>query len=277
MWKLLPCEIELPAFHGPLDLLLHLIEREELDISAISLAQVTEQYLSYLARLEELEAEILADFLVVAARLIWIKSRLLLPISQMGKPATNNGQSPSTLALEEAEGEDPGEALARQLRAYKRFKEAAAWLREREQRGLRAYVRITTTPKMPRRLDLGGVSAADLLLAMQRVLAEKSPLMVGDEMPPLSITIHEKISLVGRWLRTQAVVRFRSLLERAADRVEVMVTLLAVLELIKCQQVIAEQPQLFGEILIRLAPGATPDAFDVALSNGADLTPEVLL
>lgn len=277
MWKLLPCEIELPVFHGPLDLLLHLIEREELDISVISLAQVTEQYLSYLARLEELEAGVLADFLMVAARLIWIKSRLLLPAPPMGEPASGDGRSPSALALEEMEGEDPGEALARQLRAYRRFKEAANWLREREQLGLRAYVRIASMPTMPRRLDLSGVSAADLLIAMQRMLAEKPPLAAGNDMPPLLITIHEKISLVGRWLRTQAVVRFRSLLEQAANRVEVVVTLLAVLELIKRQQIIAEQPQLFGEILIRLAPGANPDAFDVVSPNGATPTPEALL
>lgn len=277
MWKLLPCEIELPVFHGPLDLLLHLIEREELDISVISLAQVTEQYLSYLARLEELEAGVLADFLMVAARLIWIKSRLLLPAPPMGEPASGDGRSPSALALEEMEGEDPGEALARQLRAYRRFKEAANWLREREQLGLRAYVRIASMPTMPRRLDLSGVSAADLLIAMQRMLAEKPPLAAGNDMPPLLITIYEKISLVGRWLRTQAVVRFRSLLEQAANRVEVVVTLLAVLELIKRQQIIAEQPQLFGEILIRLAPGANPDAFDVVSPNGATPTPEALL
>ncbi len=269
MWNLLPCEIDLPVFHGPLDLLLHLIEREELDISVVSLAQVTEQYLNYLARLEELEAGVLADFLVVAARLIWIKSRLLLP-------AAGSGQPQPAPATEEAVGEDPGEALARQLQAYKRFKEAADWLREREQLGLRAYVRVASAPAATRRLDMGDVSLADLLLAMQRVLAEKPPLAAGNGMQPLLVTIHDKISLVSRLLQVQAVVRFRSLLERATDRVEVVVTLLAVLELIKRQQVIAEQPQLFGEILIRLAPGANPRAFDLGSSNGAGPTPETL-
>ena len=276
MWNLLPCEIELPVFHGPLDLLLHLIEQEKLDISAVSLAQVTEQYLSHLARLKELEAGVLADFLVVAARLIWIKSRLLLPASQTNGTATSNGQPQSALTPEEAESEDPGEALARQLQTYKRFKEAAKWLHEREQLDLRAYVRIAPAPAISRRLDMGNVSIADLLLAMQRVLAEKSTPMAGNTVQPLSVTIHDKISLVSRWLRRQATVRFRSLLERVADRVEIIVTLLAILELIKRQQVIAEQSQLFGEILIRLAPGANLDALDVASPNGASLTPEVL-
>src|SRR5512136_2070141 len=106
-----PYQVRIPAFEGPLDLLLQLIEREKLDISAVSLAQVADQFLAYVRELETVAAEVLADFLAVAARLVLIKSRALLP-----RPAPAAG---------EEEEEDPAEALARQLREYKRYREAA--------------------------------------------------------------------------------------------------------------------------------------------------------
>jgi segregation and condensation protein A len=255
MWNLLPYEIDLPVFRGPLDLLLHLIEREELDISVVSLAQVTEQYLEHLSRLEELEAGALADFLVVAARLIWIKSRVLLP--QPTSPA------------EKKKEEDPGETLARQLRAYRQFKMAAEALREREQRGLRAYVRIAPSLVLERRLDMGGVSLADLVTAMQQVLAEKPAAEPGSPARLFTITINDKIALTGRLLREQMIVRFRDLLERATNRAEVVVTLWAVLELIKREKVTVEQSELFGEIVIRLVPGTDLASFESASTNGA--------
>ncbi len=110
-----PYTIDLPAFAGPLDLLLHLIDREELDITAISLAKVTEQYLSQIEELKNNRMEQLIDFLVVGARLVLIKSRALLP-------------QDVSLTGEDEEEEDPAEALIRQLRQYRRFKIAAAWL-----------------------------------------------------------------------------------------------------------------------------------------------------
>ncbi len=262
VWNLPSYEIELPVFHGPLDLLLHLIEREELDISAVSLAQVTEQYLDYLSRLEELEAGVLADFLVIAARLILIKSRFLLPRPEVPE--------------DEEEEEDPGEALARQLREYKRFKMVAEQLRDRERQGLRAYVRVASAPVVERRLDLGNVSLQDLLIAMQEVLAEKPPAPADPVVQPLTITIHDKIMLAGRLLRERSVVRFRDLLDRATHRVEVAVTLLAVLELIKRQRIVVEQPQLFGDILIRPVPGVDWSSFADVSTNGADPEPATL-
>jgi len=114
-------QIDLPAFSGPLDLLLHLIDRQELDITAISLAHVTEQYLLQIERLKENRMEQLIDFLVVAARLVLIKSRALLP------------QTP--VVIEGEEEEDPAEALVRQLRQYKLFKQAAKWFGQREEQG----------------------------------------------------------------------------------------------------------------------------------------------
>jgi len=236
-------EIELPVFQGPLDLLLHLIERQELDISVVSLAMEKKQYLQYLARAEHVDAAALADFLAIAARLVWIKSRLLLP------------QPPAAEETEEEE-EDPGESLARQLRVYKQFKAVAEALRQREQQGLRSYVRLAATPAIERRLDVTGLSVLDLAAAMQRVLAETPILMEKEMVRPFLVTIHDKIALACRLLLQQPELRFRHLLAPVIDRVDVVVSLLAVLELVKRRQITVEQPELFGEILIRPAPGA---------------------
>jgi segregation and condensation protein A len=145
--------IELPAFNGPLDLLLHLIDRNELDITAISLAQVTEQYLQQIEQLKKDRIENLIDFLVIAARLMVIKSRALLP------------QTP-TLADDEEE-EDPAEALIRQLKLYKQFKQAANRLKEREETGLRTYLRVAPPPKLEGRLDLTGITINTLAQLFQ--------------------------------------------------------------------------------------------------------------
>ena len=129
--------VQLPVFEGPLDLLLQLIEHEELDVTKISLAQVTDQFLAYIKILESLNIADIAEFLVVAARLILIKSEALLP-----RP------------VERQPGEaDPADELARQLIAYKRYKEIAGGLHEREAAGLRAYLRLAPPPKVEAKLD----------------------------------------------------------------------------------------------------------------------------
>jgi len=231
-------QVRLPVFEGPLDLLLHLIERQELDITRVALAQVTDQYLAYLAVLEEVRPSELADFLVVAAKLLLIKSRALLP------------PPPAALGLDEEE-EDPGEALARQLREYKRFKEVAQLLKEREAQGLRSFVRLAPPPRLERELDLGDVTLADLLTALQQALQATPPASpVAEVVPPLSITIGEKIALVEKRLQTSPRLSFSNLLREARSRLEVIVTFLAVLEMIKAGRISAHQEQLFGEIYI---------------------------
>jgi chromatin segregation and condensation protein Rec8/ScpA/Scc1 (kleisin family) len=148
--------VTLPAFEGPLDLLLHLIENQQLDISAISLMAVTNQYLRTLGQLEEIEPGALADFLVIASRLLYIKSFSLLP-----KPRP---------AGEEEDEEASGEALVRQLLEYRRFKELAGHLRGREEQGLRVYVRTAPRPQVERRLDLSNLDIERLHAALRRVL-----------------------------------------------------------------------------------------------------------
>ncbi len=236
-------EVKLPVFEGPLDLLLHLIEKEELDITKVSLAQVTDQYLAYLARLEDLNPDNLADFVVIAARLLFIKSQMLLP-----KPPPS---------LEEGE-EDVGDDLVRQLIEYKKFKAVAQQLRRREEMGLRAYVRVAPPPRLERTLDLTGVTVDDLLEAVRRAL-ETTPVSptVNHVVAPLTITVADKIAEIEQALRYRNRVSFNRLLRRATSRLEIIVALLAVLELIKRHRIDVQQGSLFGEIIITSQPHAT--------------------
>jgi segregation and condensation protein A len=233
-------EVKLSLFEGPLDLLLHLIEREELDITKISLAQVTDQYLAYISRLEELHPEALADFLVVAAKLLLIKSQVLLP-----RPASQS------LVAEE----DPGEALARQLREYKRFKEAAQYLKDRAASGVRTFVRIAPAPKFPRQVDLRDVTLDDLLAAWRQAQfaqTQEDGSLVRSPQP--LVTIGDKMALLRRRLAEKGRITFSSLLIEGRSRVEVIVTFLALLEMFKNREIALRQGALFGEITIEAVP-----------------------
>lgn len=232
--------IEVPAFAGPLDLLLHLIERNELDVTAISLSAVTEQYLEQVEQLKQEKVEHLIDFIVIGARLVLIKSRALLP------------QVPPAL-LDEEEEEDPAEALARQLRDYKRFKEAAAWLGKREEMGLRTYLRVAPPPKLESRLDLTGVTVEGLIGAVTAAL-ERSDQMeesVAVAVKKRTMTIEGQMNKLRSWVKRRPQIYFNELLSPDSNRVEISLTLLAVLELIKREEVDAFQPEMFGPIEIR--------------------------
>lgn len=230
--------IDLPVFSGPLDLLLHLIERAELDITAIALAHVTEQYLNQVEVLKENKIEQLIDFLVIGARLVLIKSRALLP-----RPAI-----PPTANEEE---EDPAEALLRQLQQYKQFKEAAQWLHHREEQGLRSYLRVAPPLRPETKLDLSGITIQTLFQAMHSVLARQEKLEESVALiQPRRITIEGQISHLRQLLGDGRPRQFQQLLSDQADRVEIAVTLLALLELIKRRESTAHQPFLFGPITL---------------------------
>lgn len=232
--------VHLEVFQGPMDLLLHLIEREELPITSISLSQVTEQYLDHMAQLEELRPDGIAEFLVMAARLLYIKSVALLPRVELEG---------------EEEEEDPGEALARQLREYKRFKEKAGLLREIEESGRKSFVRLAPPPKLEFRLDPEGLDAQMLMNAVYEVLMEldAAPPPVHS-IEPLEITIDDSIDDLRAQLRSHKVVRFSQFLGKARSRIQVLIGLLAVLEMIKQGEVLVHQEQLFGDILIERTP-----------------------
>jgi segregation and condensation protein A len=232
-------KIDLPEFAGPLDLLLHLIDRQELDITAISLMQITSQYLQQIEEMKKDRVEHLIDFLVIGARLAQIKSRALLP------------QIPS-LPGDEADEEDPAEALIRQLRQYKRFKEAASWLAEREEAGLRTYLRIAPPPKLDTRLDLTGVTVESLITAVQEALDRADDLEDSVSIvQPRRLTIEGQIKRLRFRLKQHQKFLFTDLLSGENSRIEISITLLAVLELIKRHEASASQPQMFGPIEIQ--------------------------
>ncbi len=236
--------IDLPAFAGPLDLLLHLIDSEELDITAISLAKVTEQYLTQIKQLKKNRMEQLIDFLVIGARLVLIKSRALLP-------------QETALTGDEEEEEDPAEALIRQLRQYRRFKKAAAWLHEREERGLRTYLRVVPPLKPHGQLDMSGVSVDSLIDAIRAALTRAENLEESVSLiRPRRITIQDQIERLRFHVRTGSSIRFNELLSSKSSRLEIAVTLLAVLELIKRREVAAIQDSMFGPIEIKGAQTA---------------------
>ncbi len=238
--------VHLEVFEGPLDLLLRLIEKAELDITTISLARVTDQYLAYIRQLDEIHPDLLADFLVVAARLILIKSRALLP-------------RPPVVA--EDEEEDVGEDLVRQLEEYKRFKQAAQHLQSREEQGLRCYVRVAPPLIKPRGLIPGEVSLDDLVAALERVLNTKPHVPVSTVVSPISINIDDKIRAIESAVATGRRVHFTGLLISAGSRIEIVVTFLAILELIKQAKVVAQQEAAFGEIYL-IQPPPLPDPID---------------
>ena len=223
-------------YEGPLDLLLQLIERTELDITKLALAQVTDQYLAHLRQISDRAAEEVSAFLVIAAKLLQIKSEALLP----RPPTREQGE----------DDEDPGEALARQLRIYKRFKEIAEILAQRETANLRTYLRLAPVPKAEGSVDLTGLTLDDLVLSAQAVLSQVQKLSLGTVVAPPKITIREKIGAITRFLKTNRKGTFRQLLARKPIRLDVVVTFLAMLELIKRRLVQVQQAEIFGEIEI---------------------------
>ena len=226
------------VYEGPLDLLLQLIERAELDITKLSLAQVTDQYLEYIHNLPELAADEVSAFLVIAAKLLQIKSEALLPRPPIREPGE----------------EDPGEALARQLIIYKRYREIAGILYQREEAGLRTYLRVAPPPKLEGTFDLTGISIEDIAAAAQEIFTDLSRAdALKTVVPPSRVTIREKISLITDSLRHQKYVSFRSLINHENSRLEIVVTFLAVLELIKRHLVRVSQDGLFGDISLEVS------------------------
>jgi segregation and condensation protein A len=227
--------VQTPVYEGPLDLLLDLIERAELDITAVSLATVTDQYLAYINGMEQLNADEISAFLVIAAKLLQIKSEALLP----RPPAREHGE------------EDAGQSLVDQLKLYKRFKEIGGWLNIQQEANLRTYLRIAPPPKVEPKLDMSNLTLEKLVAAAEAAFAreaEKKPL--ATVIAPPRVTIREKIDLISRIMRDMQRTTFRALVDGGASRIEIVVTFLAMLELIKRYRVQVNQEGLFSDIEI---------------------------
>ncbi len=228
-------QVNTNVYEGPLDLLLELIEKAELDITRLALAQVTDQYLSYLRCLEEKDPAKVSAFLVIAARLIQIKASALLP-----KP---------TLVQLYADEEDPAEALERQLILYRRFKQIAAHFTMLQDQNLRSYLRVAPPPiQIDAKFDLSHVTLDDLMNAARRVFLSKPQMKSLNSVVNMPrITIRERITTIIERFKHQNKFTFRSLLD-SNNRVETVVSFLAVLELVKRHILQAQQLTLFGEI-----------------------------
>jgi len=223
------------VYEGPLDLLLELIEKAELDITTLALAQVTDQYLEHLKTIQHLDPSEVSAFLVIAARLVQIKSAALLP-----KPV---------LPDQSVDDEDPGEALARQLILYRRFKQLSAVLKDREENGFQTFLRIAPPPiKVEPKLDLEGITPHDLILAARFALSGKTNLSDLDKVVNMPrISIREKIGYLVTTLKNTGKNYFHKMFA-SGNRTEAVVTFLALLELVKRHIVQANQENLFGEI-----------------------------
>lgn len=257
-------QVQLEIFEGPLDLLLTLIEREELDITVVSLAKVTGQYLEYIQRLERVHPQMLAEFLVVAAKLLYIKSLALLP----------QPESPE----EEEQEEDVGQELVQQLQEYRRYRDIARLLQGRLEAGMRAYVRIAPPPTLESTtFRLEGVTLEDLLQAAQAAFNVAPPAPdVSEVVSPLVVTVEDQMTLIRNRLRLSPRVAFHDLLRHSRNRTEIIVTLLAVLEMARRFEVALHQEEPFGEIWIEAAtpvhpPGEPPPE---AAASAAPKTPE---
>jgi len=228
-------QVQTSLYQGPLDLLLHLIEKAELDITQLALAQVTDQFLAYLQKLDHLETEELSYFIVIATKLLYIKSQMLLP------------QSSLDISAEEENGED----LVRQLKEYKQFRQIAAWLGERETQGLKTYLRLAPPPKLESSVDLSDLDLQSFLLAAQNVFrnAESSSEVHRTIIKP-RYSIKEQIYKIVQVLKETGHTSFRTLTRSVHSRAEVITLFLALLELIKQHQIEIQQATLFDDIEI---------------------------
>jgi len=231
-------KVQLEIFEGPLDLLLHLIKKNEVSITDIPIATITAQYLSTLELMQGLNLDIAGEFLVMAATLIHIKSKMLLP------PGEDEGE-------EDEEG-DPREELIRRLLEYQRFKEAAEELQRREMLNRDVFVRPVEPPRGGEIIGFEHVSLFDLVLALRQVL-ERLPTEALHEITLEKISVREKMSRLLDDLQQRGKLIFQSLFEGIASRMEVIVTFLAMLELVRVRAIRIWQEEPNAPILIELA------------------------
>jgi segregation and condensation protein A len=240
-----PYQIKIPVFEGPMDLLLHLIRENRIDIYDIPIAQVTDQYLEYLALMEALDLNIAGEFIVMAATLIEIKSRLLLPPSESDQ-------------AEEEEGSDPRAELVERLLEYQKYKEAAdifrEWEQDRQKQFVRGATEYDTGYELPMMLE--DISSVDLLSALRRMLADVGE---GEEevtsIQRRKITVRMKMSEIWRKIKDgdgKAVI-FDDFFD-SPSRYDIVITFLAMLELLRLRRVKVRQRKSFGNIEIYRNP-----------------------
>lgn len=251
-------KVNLEVFEGPLDLLLYLIRKDELEITDIPIARIADEYAEYIRTMEMLDLNMAGEFLVMAATLSYIKSRMLLPPEARGDEAADEGE----------EGRDPRWDLVRQLLDYKKFKDAASALLERERRQQNMFA-PTGAPLLPETAlakdekTLGDIGLFDLLRAFQDVLA-RAPVEPIGEIEPAKWRVSDKIDEILARAESAGRIGFSTLFSPASPRGEIIVTFLALLELLRLRQIVASQDAAFGEIVVERfredAPGPAGEA-----------------
>jgi segregation and condensation protein A len=233
-------KVKLEVFEGPLDLLLYLIKKEEVDVYDIPIERITNQYMEYLSIMKLLNLEVAGEFLVMAATLMYIKSRMLLPADQQ------------IVDGEAEDGEDPRWELIRQLVEYKKFKDAAYQLGRREEEQANIFVRQNPDAgiEIDADIPMAEVSIFDLINAFNEVLKKASAKEDFREIYEEKFTVSDKIEEILYTLRDRSQIVFRELFERASSRAEVVVTFLAMLELIRLKRLRVRQEDAFGEIQV---------------------------
>jgi len=233
-------KVQFEVFEGPLDLLLYLVKKEEVDIYEVNLTKIASQFIEYIEVMRQLDLDVAGEFLVMASTLMYIKSRELLPVEKQ-------------VEAEGEEEEDPRWDLIRQLVEYRKFKDAAARLQEHELQQEQVYSRrpgqteieAASSPAPPE------ASLFDLLHAVSQILKRVQPKDDTREITEDRWTVSEKIDHLRQLVASQGTLRFSELFATTTSRSEVVVTFLALLELIRLRQLAAEQTELFGEILLR--------------------------
>ncbi len=233
--------VKLDVFEGPLDLLLHLVKKEEVDLSNIPIAKVTNQYMGYLELLQQLDLDVAGEYLVMAATLLHLKSRLLLPGEE---------------EQEEDEGEDPRAELVRQLLEYQRFKEAAEMLNHRDLLERDVFVRDPARDDHEIEQDVVyDVALGDLLDALQDILKRAAPEVVHEVILE-QISLRDRICFILDSLRERSEMLFTELFLVDSTRLQILTTFLGLLELVRTRMVHVRQEEQFGPITLALAVSA---------------------
>ncbi|MCX6863840.1 MAG: segregation/condensation protein A [Verrucomicrobia bacterium] len=254
-WKQIPLglmneyRVQFDVFEGPLDLLLHLVKKQEVDIYQVNLTRIASEFVAYIDQMRELDLEIAGEFLVMAATLIYIKSRELLPADQ--KPEAQIG---------EEDEEDPRFELIRRLVEYKKFKDAAAELQSLETRMDQVYehrsAQVVLPEIEPQRRE--PVSIFELIQAVSVILKRFGERDDVREIQADPYTVSEKMAALRMLIQEKGRFRFSDLFAEARSRSEVVVTFLAMLELTRLRHLQVIQSEDFGEIEVELAPPEAP-------------------
>lgn len=242
----LPYQVRIENFEGPLDLLLHLIKKNEINIYDIPVNMIAQQYLEYVEAMKELNLSVAGEFLVMAATLLQIKSKMLLPVDEA--------------AEDEEDGPDPREELVRRLLEYKAYKEAARQLDGQEKMWREIFSR---EPGPPVEIEsdetlLENVTLFDLVDALKGIM-ERSPGKKLIEIVPDNLTVRERMNLILETLEGKDSVAFAALFEQSCHRLVIIVTFLALLELIRLRVARVFQGETFGPILVSRAFSLVPD------------------